>query len=106
MIDLVSAIWVTDVGEVRRIIKAGADPNFTFEKLGLPLGHAIGHLTTSPKDPVSQAKKREIIKILLESGADPNAIESNGRTVYQNFHLLVRPTDQETERLLIDHGAK
>jgi hypothetical protein len=108
-LDLNGAIILSDPERVRSLIRSGADPNY---RINGPTGYpalmtALGFFDDCRKNHKElETKSREVIKVLLDNGADPNATLSTGRTVYQSFHLLVRPTDPEIERLLIEKGAK
>jgi len=108
-LDLNGAIILSDPDRVRSLIRSGADPNY---RINGPNGDpalmtAIGFFDDCRKNHKElETKSREVIKVLLENGADPNVRLSTGRTVYQSFHLLVRPTDPEIEKLLIEKGAK
>ncbi|MBN2571687.1 MAG: ankyrin repeat domain-containing protein [Ignavibacteriales bacterium] len=62
-----------------------------------------------------KTKKIEIIKVLLENGADPNALIDNCYPPYREFPaniLSLTPedsidqTDQEIRKLLLEFGAK
>ncbi|HWB02026.1 MAG TPA: ankyrin repeat domain-containing protein [Verrucomicrobiales bacterium] len=84
-----AAIIKRDGDAVRRLLAAKADVNKPFgDAASSPLLFALAMLhSTDPEDRPGQEKTEEIIKILLESGADWKAALSNGVTA---LHICAR----------------
>jgi ankyrin repeat protein len=86
---------------VKDLLKAGANPNATcldlFKNRVPLLHHVIYQGRHNPKDTV------DIIKLLLEHGAKPNARNAIGETA---LHVAVVVRDVRIVQLLIKHGAR
>lgn len=80
-----AAIIKKDGDAVRRLVAAKADVNKPFgDTVSTPLSFALAMLhSRDPEHRPGQEKTEEIIKILLESGADWKAALSNGVTALQ-----------------------
>ncbi len=90
---LVRAIWDENVGEVRRLLAAGEDVNFLDESTEtLPLGEA------------ARSGEPELLRTILDAGADPNGRSSGGRTAL--MMLDNEDADAGMVRALIAAGAK
>jgi ankyrin repeat protein len=91
-----------DTAGVRILLDAGADPNHRLDS-GL-LGES--HEQAPPVPPLSAAialeSDPELITLLLERGADPDAPDGHGRTPYQQ---AVRGGHELIAELLARHGA-
>jgi len=87
--------WAVHYGEretAARLLTAGADPNLRNSATGVtPLSLALGG--TDP----------EIVRLLLEAGADPNALLPDGDTPLM---LAARGANPQFVQLLVDHGAE
>jgi len=103
---LVAACEKRNVDLVDMLLKNGADPNLTsvsqsgWESKYLPLSTAV-----------AQGNSDEIIVLLINAGADVNAINSEGKTVLCTAtetmmnRYRYESSDTSTARLLLEHGA-
>lgn len=113
--ELMEAVQAGDAAEVRRLLKAGADPNGTFrvadmaQRFTMELGDGltkedvIERLTdtvTPLHIAVSSRQKMELIRLLLDAGADPNIASNKGTTA------LMLSTSSHLTRLLLKRGAE
>src|SRR5204863_8519007 len=93
----------SDVGLMRVLVELGADPLLPNFNNTSPLMMAAGLETTEPLDEAGEEPEAvEAVKILLDLGADVNAVDDNGDTAmhgaaYNNYPLVVK--------LLADRGA-
>lgn len=78
---------------VRELLDAGASPNYETTD-GCPAVYAA--LSSD------RADRYELIELLLERGADPDA---RGINDYTPLHLAVAQRDERAMRLLLAHGA-
>lgn len=85
----------SDINIVRDAIKKGADVNYMFEDY-----------TDNPLDMAICANSIEIVKLLLENGANPN-VQISGNGVITSTPLLKAVSEQNLTmiKLLVDHGA-
>src|SRR6185295_4216400 len=74
---------------IRAMLAAGANPNYPPTE---PLYFAI-------------ASGPRMTKLLLEAGADPNALDSADRPLWWSALSASKDDDLTTLRLLLDHGA-
>ena len=92
-----------DVPLMRELLKLGADPLLANADNTTPLMAAAGLGTANPLEEAgTEAEALEAVQLLLERGADVNAVDSNGDTAmhgaaYGNFPTVVQ--------LLADRGA-
>jgi uncharacterized protein len=78
---------------VRELLDAGASPNYEATD-GFPAVYAA--LSSN------RADRHELIELLLERGADPDA---RGFNDYTPLHVAVQQRDERAMRLLLTHGA-
>jgi ankyrin repeat protein len=92
-----------DVPLMRELLKAGADPFLPNANKSTPLMAAAGFGTSDPLEEAgTEDEALEAVKMLLDLGADINAVDSKGDTAmhgaaYGNFPTIVQ--------LLADRGA-
>ncbi|MBI2188356.1 MAG: ankyrin repeat domain-containing protein [Acidobacteria bacterium] len=92
-----------DVPLMRELLELGADPLLPNADNTTPLMAAAGLGTANPLEEAgTEAEALEAVQLLLERGADVNAVDSNGDTAmhgaaYGNFPAIVQ--------LLTDRGA-
>lgn len=100
---LVKSIRKQDMGQIRYLLQYGTDVNFTFdEHLETPLHLSIYFLYLY-NDRMHMNK--EIVKLLIEYGANVNAKNLTGMTP---LHILCSTHSNDTiivAKLLIDNGA-
>ncbi len=93
----------SDVGLMRLLLELGADPLLPNFNNTTPLMVAAGLETTEPLEEAGEEPEAvEAVKMLLDLGADVNAVDDNGDTAmhgaaYNNYPLVVK--------LLADRGA-
>jgi len=93
----------SDVGLMRLLVELGADPLLPNFNNTTPLMMAAGLETTEPLEEAGEEPEAiEAVKMLLDLGADINAVDNNGDTAmhgaaYNNYPLVVK--------LLADRGA-
>lgn len=89
---LFDAVARRDVTELRRLLDAGADPNF-------------GHSSRAPSDSTTPLHRAALkgdgaaVALLLENGADPNAV------LYRQLTPLDLTKDEGVRRRLVDAGG-
>jgi ankyrin repeat protein len=92
-----------DVPLMRELLKLGADPFLPNADNSTPLMAAAGFGTANPLEEAgTEPEAQEAVKLLLDAGADINAVDNNGDTAmhgaaYGNFPTIVQ--------LLADRGA-
>ncbi|KAI1170064.1 ankyrin repeat-containing domain protein [Nemania sp. FL0916] len=92
--DILKYIRSEDLYEVDRLLSTGADPNAEVDTNGSTLLHAACKRGTRAG--------RELVKLLLDHGADPNVSDHDGSTA---LHQATHMWNIEAVRLLLDHGA-
>lgn len=113
--ELIKAVLEGDMAEIRRLLKEGADPNGAFcvaeavPSFSVDLGEdltkeelieRISDTLTPFLIAVSSRKKMELIRLLLDAGADPNIANNKGMTP------LMLSTSSHLTRLLLERGAE
>jgi len=93
-----------DITVMRLLLSAGADPTIATANNTTPLMVASGIGWVEGVTNERSAKENlEAIKLLLELGADVNAVDGDGRTA---LHGAAHKGRSEVVQLLVDHGAK
>jgi ankyrin repeat protein len=88
---LFNAVENDDVGEVKQLLAAGANPNIADQYGRTPLYYA------------AVSGNKEIVKILLDYHADPNRADNDGRTPLHD--AAGRSGNKEIVQILLDYGA-
>ncbi|HEY8509633.1 MAG TPA: ankyrin repeat domain-containing protein [Steroidobacteraceae bacterium] len=84
------AVYHNDVDTVRRLLKAGANPNAKNDYGSTPMSEAavVGNV--------------EVLKLLLDAGADVESPNADGQTALM---ILARTSNVEAAKLLLKRGA-
>ena len=99
---LEAAAYMAEVENVRRLISEGANVNTKFTDGGTPLFSAVARIITERNHPRLIKRRREVIKVLLEAGADPN-VEKNGEKLVETAR---EGGDDEINRMLEEAAAR
>ena len=99
---LEAAAYMAEVEKVRGLIAGGADVNVRFKDGGTPLFSAIQRIPPERNDRRLIGRRREVIRALLEAGADPT-VEKGGKSVVQ---AAQEGGDEEINRMLEQAAAK
>ena len=99
---LEAAAYMAEVENVRRLISEGANVNTKFSDGGTPLFSAVQRIVTERNHPRLIKQRREVIKVLLEAGADPN-VEKNGEKLIETAR---EGGDDEINRMLEEAAAR
>jgi ankyrin repeat protein len=99
---LEAAAYTAEVENVRRLISEGADVDTKFTDGGTPLFSAIARIPAERNNRRLIERRREVIRILLEAGANPN-VEKNGK---QLIEQAKEGGDEEINRMLEQASAK
>ena len=99
---LEAAAYMAEVEEVRRLIASGADVNVRFKDGGTPLFSAIQRIPPERNDRRLIERRREVIRVLLEAGADPR-VEKGGKSLTE---AAKEGGDEEINRMLEQAAAK
>lgn len=90
------AAITADAELLRGLAKLGADPNLTNVENSTPLMECAGLPSRSPgEDPGTEAETLDALQVLLDLGADINAVDKNGETAmhgaaYKNLPQVVK----------------
>ena len=84
------AVYTGDVAEVRRLLRAGANPS---------LANRYG---ATPMSLAAEVANTEILKVLLEVGVNPDSPTTDGQTALM---AVARTGNVEAAKLLLDRGA-
>lgn len=88
---LFAAAAIGDIATTRRLLANGADPNLT-DPYGRTPAHVAAHF-----------KRRQILALLLQEGADPNRLE---RDRYDIITIAAVANDPGTIRLALRYGGR
>ena len=99
---LEAAAYMAEVENVRRLISEGADVNTKFSDGGTPLFSAIERILAERNKRDLIKRRREVIKVLLEAGANPN-VEKNGKNLIETAG---EGGDEEINRMLEEAAAR
>ena len=93
---LEAAAYMAEVENVRRLISEGANVNINFKDGGTPLFSAIARIPAERNERRLIARRREVIRLLLEAGANPN-VEKDGKRLIEKAR---EGGDAEINRML------
>jgi ankyrin repeat protein len=99
---LAAAARVPDVDIMRALVSAGADPRLTVQDGTTPLMAAVGMVQNDARL-AEESSAIEVVKFLVELGADVNAINRTGQTA---FHGSARSGRNSIVQFLAEHRAK
>ena len=99
---LEAAAYMAEVENVRRLISEEADVNTKFTDGGTPLFSAIERIPAERNMRRLIERRREVIKILLEAGANSN-VEKNGKKLIE---AAKEGGDTEINRMLEEAATK
>ena len=98
------AALTADAELLKTLAALGADTSLTNVEKSTPLMAAAGLATRSPgEDAGTETEVLEAIQVLLDLGADINAIDNNGETA---MHAAAYKNLPQVVRFLATHGAK
>ena len=100
----VLAAETNDVALMRTLLIAGAEPNVATNNNTTPLMVAAGIGYTQGRNKTTQKTALDAAKLLLELGADVNAVNANGETALHGAAYREHGTD--LVQFLVDKGAK
>jgi ankyrin repeat protein len=98
---LEAAAYMAEVENVRRLISEKANVNTTFTDGGTPLFSAIQRIPAERNHRRLIERRREVIRVLLEAGANPN-VEKNGKRLIE---AAKEGGDEEINRMLEEAAA-
>ena len=92
---LLNAVMADDYSEVKNLLEKGANPNFVTSNL------IDG--TATPFHSAVRRNKVNIVRCMLEFGADVNLVDEDGNSPL--FSAVYKTTDPEIRNLLLENGA-
>jgi ankyrin repeat protein len=98
---LEAASYMAEVENVRRLIAEGADVNARFKDGGTPLFSATARIPAERNDRRLIECRREVIKLLLVAGANPN-VEKDGKKLIET----AKEGGDTQINLLLEEAAK
>jgi ankyrin repeat protein len=98
------AAETNDVALMRALLIAGAESNVTTNNNTTPLMVAAGIGYTQGRNKTTQKTALDAAKLLLELGADINAVNANGETALHG--AAYREKGADLVQFLVDKGAK
>ena len=99
---LEAAAYMAEVENVRRLISEKANVNTTFTDGGTPLFSAIQRIPAERNKRRLIQRRREVIRLLLDAGANPN-VEKNGKRLIETAK---EGGDEEINRMLEEAARK
>jgi len=99
---LEAAAYMAEVENVRRLISEKADVNTTFTDGGTPLFSAIQRIPAERNKRRLIQRRREVIRMLLEAGANPD-VKKNGKKLIETAK---EGGDEEINRMLEEAAAR
>lgn len=99
---LEAAVYMAEVERIRSLISEGADVNTKFSDGGTPLFSAIARIPAERNKREVIKRRREVIKLLLEAGANPN-VEKKGQKLIETAK---EGGDEEINRMLEEAATK
>jgi ankyrin repeat protein len=98
------AALTADAELMKTLAALGADTRLTNAENSTPLMAAAGLATRSPgEDAGTESEVLEAVQVLLDLGADINAVDNNGETA---MHAAAYKNLPKVVKFLADHGAK
>jgi ankyrin repeat protein len=97
------AAFVGDAATMRLLLSLGADPAATAKGGTTPLMVAAGLAHHEHRSRVTESSFLDAVQVLVELGADVNAVEDEGWTA---LHAATLAGHETVARYLLDHGAK
>jgi HEAT repeat protein len=100
----VRALTEVDVEVVQAFLDAGMSAKDPLLGMGPPLRVMLfGHVSCSPQERPTKPATKQLVKLLLERGADPNGTDANGNSPL--MEAASHGCDRDLMRLLIKAGA-
>ncbi len=99
---LEAAAYMAEVENMRQLIANGADVNVRFKAGGTPLFSAIQRIPAERNNRRLIARRREVIRVLLEAGANPK-VNKNGKSLIE---AAKEGGDEEINRMLEEAAAR
>ncbi len=98
---LEAAAYMAEVENISRLISEGADVNTRFTDGGTPLFSATARIPAERNDRRLIERRREVVKLLLQAGANPN-VEMDGKKLIEKAK---EGGDTEINRMLEEAAA-
>jgi ankyrin repeat protein len=92
--DLMAAVFGGDLAKAQVAISAGANPN-----------HVVDGRTATIFVVAMLKPKLEVVRLLLDSGANPNVALQRGPTTITPLHMAVKANDLAVLRALVEYDA-
>ena len=91
------------LGVVRLLLNKGAHVNIKAHDQATPLSELLNAAADCTLSDLKWEKAFRILEVLLEAGANPNAVDREGRAVWHE-HVSNTPKDDRLLRLLFEYG--
>ena len=98
---LAAAARIPDVDLIRVLMAAGANPNLPAADGATPLMAAVGMVQNEARL-AAEGRSLDVVKLLVEMGADVDAVDQRGQTAVHGAARLARNT---LIRFLVEQGA-